>query len=396
MRARVLLLLAAGCGVPAADPGCGTGSWRPGVLEIHHLDLGQADSTLIVGPTGRTLLVDAGEPRWDGDDGARVAGTYLRGVLGCARLDQVLITHFHVDHTGYPGRGGLWHMVEQQGFTVGRLLHRDLRGHRGDSGATLERWLEYLEGEGRRLRPEVVREGMRLDLGPGVDFRIVAADGHGALLPGDFHLDRAPPNENDYSVAALLRFGALDYFIGGDLSGEWQTSSYGYAYHDIETLVARGLPDVDVYRADHHGSEHSSNPTFLAQLQPEVSIVSTGDGNPYGHPARVTVERLSVPGVVYLTERGAADASAPVSIAGSVVLRTVDGSTYSVNGAVFTATDPIRIDADGDGYFRQADPDDGDPAIIPAPRGGCDPLYQPCLDFRLFPPMDSSVPGTRR
>jgi len=397
MRARALLLwLAAGCGGPAADQGCGTGSWRPGVLEIHHLDLGQADSTLIVGPTGRTLLVDAGEPRWDGDDGARVTGAYLRGVLGCARLDQVLITHFHVDHTGYPGKGGLWHLVEQQGFTVGRLLHRDLRRYRGDSGGTLERWFEYLDGAGRRLRPEVVREGMQLDLGPGVDLRIVAADGHGALLPGDFHLDRAPPNENDYSVAALLRFGALDYFIGGDLSGEWQTSSYGYAYHDIETLVARGLPDVDVYRADHHGSEHSSNPTLLAQLQPEVSIVSAGDGNPYGHPARATIEHLGAPNVLYLTERGAADASAPVRVAGPVVLRTRDGLSYAVNGDLYTATDPVRVDADGDGYFRQADPDDTDPSIIPAPRGGCDPLYQPCFDFRLFHPMDSSVPGTRR
>jgi hypothetical protein len=390
------MLLAASCTGPPDATRCEGGSWHPGALEIHHLDLGQADATLFVGPTGRTLLVDAGEPRWDGDEGALATGAYLRSVLGCARLDQVLLTHFHVDHTGYPGKGGLWHLVEQQGFAVGRLLHRDLRGHRGDSGATIDRWLEYLEGAGRRLHPEVAREGMALDLGPGVDLRIVAADGHGGLLPGDFRLDRAPPNENDYSVAALLRFGALDYFIAGDLSGEWLTSSYGYAYHDIESLVARGLPDVDVYRADHHGSEHSSNPTLLAQLQPEVSIVSAGDGNPYGHPAPATVERLSTSGVVYLTERGAIDPGGPVRVAGPIVLRTVDGRTYTVNGDLYIATDPVRVDADGDGYFRQADPDDTDASIIPALRGGCDPLYQPCFDFRLFHPMDSSVPGTRR
>src|SRR5262249_19763806 len=161
------------------------------------------------------------------------------------------------------------------------------------------------------------------------------------------------------------------------------TSSYGYAYHDIETLAARGLPDVDVYRADHHGSEHSSNPTLLAQLQPEVSIVSAGDGNPYGHPAAATVQRLSTAGVVYLTERGAVDPGSPARVAGSVVLRTADGRTYTVNDDLYIATDPIRVDADGDGYFRQADPDDSDPSIVPAPRGGCDPLYQPCFDFKL-------------
>src|SRR5689334_9732058 len=90
-------------------PPCGTGTWRAGRLEIHHIDVGQADSTLIVAPTGRSLLVDVGEPRWDGDGGARVVGAYVRMVLGCGRVDQVLLTHFHVDHVGYPGKGGLWH-----------------------------------------------------------------------------------------------------------------------------------------------------------------------------------------------------------------------------------------------------------------------------------------------
>ena len=126
MRHWILVLLVAGCGGPAErGETCGGGSWRPGTLEIHHLDVGQADATLIVGPTGRTLLVDAGEPRWDGDAGARTIGARLRAVLGCAHLDQVLITHFHVDHLGMPGRGGLWQLVNVQGFTVGKLLHRD-------------------------------------------------------------------------------------------------------------------------------------------------------------------------------------------------------------------------------------------------------------------------------
>src|SRR5262245_26319873 len=90
------LLVATGCGAPPEE--CGQGSWRPGSLEVHHLALGQADATLLVGPTGKTLLADAGEPRWDGDAGARAAGAYLRAVLGCGRLDTVLVTHFHVDH----------------------------------------------------------------------------------------------------------------------------------------------------------------------------------------------------------------------------------------------------------------------------------------------------------
>jgi len=376
------LSLLLGCGEPPAEP-CQGGRWRPGALEIHHLDLGQADATLIVGPTGRTLLVDAGETRWDGDEGARRAGAYLRDLLRCSHLDRVLLTHFHVDHTGFPDHGGLWHLVERQGFTVGQLLHRDARRFRGDAGATLDRWLEYLEGGGARWRPQVVRAGLSLDLGPGVEARIVAADGEGALLAGDFRLDRAPPNENDYSVALRLRFGAFDYFLGGDLSGAWSTSAHGYAYHDVETVVARGLPDMDIYRADHHGSDHSSNATLLAQLDPEVSIVSAGEGNPFGHPHPAVVARLQAAGVLYRTSGG------------PVVVRS-DGQTYTVNGDLYQARDPPRIDADGDGYFREADPDDAAVWVWPAPRGGCDPVYQPCSVSAGFPPMDSSVPDPRR
>jgi hypothetical protein len=380
-RALVLLLLC-DCGAPGSAPTCGGGTWQPGTLEIHHLDLGQADATLIIGPTGRTLLVDAGEPRWDGDSGARTIGDRLRSLLGCAHVDQVLLTHFHVDHVGYPGKGGLWHLVEVQGFTVGRLYHRDIDSFRGDGAGTIDRWRDYLAGEGRKLNPALARPGRgQIDLGPGVDFRIVALDGGGALRAGDFRMDRGPPNENDYSVASLLRFGSLDYFIGGDLSGEQAASPFGYAYHDVESVVARGLPDIDVLRVNHHGSQHSSNPTFLRQLAPEVAIVSVGDDNPYGLPHQEAIDRLLATSTLYLTEHGAPRAKLGAArVGGDVVLRTADGRTYTVNDETHTATDPPRIDADGDGYFREVDPDDGSPSVIPAPRGGCDPVYQPCSD----------------
>src|SRR5262245_14610601 len=97
------------CGRDRGDPdepgaACGAGSWRPGTLEIHHLALGQADATLIVGPTGRSLLIDVGETAWDASDGARTVGASIEATLGCRRLDYVLITHFHLDHVGYVGR----------------------------------------------------------------------------------------------------------------------------------------------------------------------------------------------------------------------------------------------------------------------------------------------------
>jgi beta-lactamase superfamily II metal-dependent hydrolase len=370
----------------AAGPGsgaCGSGSWRPGWLEIHHIDAGDATSTLIVSPVGRSLLIDAGEAAWDSSDGARAIGAYLRAVLGCTRLDYALISHFHLDHTGFPGAGGLWHLVEQQGFTVGKLLHRDLFHFVGTSGATLAAWQAYLQSDaGATLHPEVALVGGgQVELGGGVRFECIAVDGAGALPSGDFSADPAPPDENDYSIVALLRMGRLDYLTAGDLSGETvRAEAGGYSYHDIETRVAPLVKDVDVYRVSHHGSRHASNQTWLAETAPRVAIIAVADDNGNGHPAQSTVDRLLATSSVYLTEHGdTATSLGQAKVVGHVVLRTADGIDYTINADGFTAHDPPRVDADGDGYFQEADPDDRAAAVVPAPNGGCDAGYQLCL-----------------
>ena len=286
---------------------CGSGSWQPGWLEIHHINAGLAVSTLIVSPSGRSLLLDAGERAWDQTDGAMTVGSYVRSVLGCAVLDYVVLSHFHLDHVGFPGYGGVWHLVHVQGFSVGKLLHRDLFRYVGAGGGTLAAWQAYLQSdEGQLLHPEIAVPGTaQVDLGPGVVFAVVAVDGAGVLAEGDFSTDPAPPDENDYSLVTVLRMGRLDYVTAGDLSGETIVSqSGGYAYHDIETRVAPRVKDVDVYRVNHHGSSHASNTTWLAELAPRVAIVAVGAGNENGHPAQATVDRLLARSAVYLTEHG--------------------------------------------------------------------------------------------
>jgi beta-lactamase superfamily II metal-dependent hydrolase len=361
---------------------CGSGSWQPGWLEIHHIDAGEGMSTLIVSPVGRSLLIDAGEGAWDGFQSAAVIGDYVRSVLGCAALDYVLLTHFHLDHVGFPGQGGLWHLVEQQGFRIGKLIHRDLDHYVGTGSSTLAAWRAYLQSDaGRALAPEIARLGLgQIELGAGVRFAIVAVDGTGALPAGDFSADPAPPDENDYSIAALLRMGRLDYFTAGDLSGETMVApAGGYAYHDLETAAAPRVKDVDVYRVSHHGSGHASNVTLLAELAPRVSIIQVADGNGNGHPAQSTMDRLLARSAVYLTEHGEPSTNLGAGkVVGHVVLRTLDGIDYTVAGDHHVASDPPRVDADGDGYFQEADPDDRMPSATPEPMGGCDPAYEVC------------------
>ena len=359
---------------------CGTGTWASGNLEIYHIDIGQGDSALIVGPTGKSLLFDVGETNWNSSAKAQIIGPYIEGVLGCKSLDYVLISHFHLDHIGYVSYGGLWNLVETQGFTVGTTLLRNYNAYLGDSSGTFTNWKTYLQGTGQaKLHPVTAIEGTsQVDLGAGVTFKIVTVDGNGALFAGDFHGDAYPPSENDYSIGAVLSYGNFDEWMGGDVDGQYETG-FGYSYHDIELSVAPEVGDVDVYKANHHGSSHSSSATFINQLDPEVSIVSLGDGNTYGHPAQDTMDRLLATSTVYLTERGNTSTNIGSGIvAGNIVIKTSNGTSYTVNGTPYTATEPSRTDTDGDGYFVEADPNDNNSGALPGPNGGCDSNYQVC------------------
>ncbi len=360
---------------------CGTGTWTSGNLEIHHINVGQGDSTLVVGPTGKSLLFDVGESYWNSSIDAQKIGPYVEGVLGCKDVDYVVISHFHVDHIGYVGYGGLWNLVEVQNFTVGQTLLRDYNTYLGTTSGTFDNWKLYLEGAGQTtLNPVTAVEGTnQVDLGGGVVFDIVTVDGNGTMLPGDFSLDPVPPSENDYSIGAVISFGDFDEWIGGDLDGEFTASEFSYVYHDIELSVAAEVGDVDIMKVNHHGSDHSNNPTFVNQLDPEVSIISVGDDNTYGHPRQPVMDLLLATSDVYMTERGdvTVDVGSAV-VGGDIVVKTSDGLTYTVNGVAYTATEPVRVDTDGDGYFIEVDPNDGDPASQPAPNGGCDEVYQYC------------------
>src|SRR5947209_3327276 len=86
--------------------------WARGLLEIHHIATGRGNSTLIIGPDGTTILIDAGAAhsparfmapalpnawRTPGD----WIGRYARRVVSAAGgtgLDYFIATHYHDDH----------------------------------------------------------------------------------------------------------------------------------------------------------------------------------------------------------------------------------------------------------------------------------------------------------
>ena len=107
------------------EPPLPPGTWTPGTLEIHVLNVGQGESQLIIGPTGKTLLIGVFESNWNTNAGATWVASEIRRITGSSHLDYVMASHWHLDHMGYAGYGGIWSLLEQQGITADVLIDRD-------------------------------------------------------------------------------------------------------------------------------------------------------------------------------------------------------------------------------------------------------------------------------
>ena len=346
-------------------------TWTQGSFEIHVFQIGQADSQLIVGPTGRTLLIDVGELNWNSGRGARLVANKIRHVMGANHdhIDYIVATHLHSDHIGYVGRGGIWDLIENRGFTVGTLIDRDagvwndvdqdgqpaqneITWHNaGTTSGTGWRWLGYATAPNNaaQLNREIAIVGSttQIDLGPGVTVTVVESDAQGVRMEdgqtavaGDHTGETNPPSENDYSITLKVSFGSLDYVTGGDTDGEYETSGYGYTYNDVESVIAPRIGRVEVLHANHHGSAHSTNQVYVNVLNPDVSLISCGS-NSYGHPDQDSLNRLLATSTVYLTEQGDAGRNygSAIIVDDDIVIRSSDGVNYTVDSNTYVAAD---------------------------------------------------------
>jgi beta-lactamase superfamily II metal-dependent hydrolase len=276
-------------------------------LTIHCLDVGQGDATLIESSSGKTLLFDGGS----NGDGNGIINPYLSSI-GVTNLTYMAASHYHADHVGgldevYSGTG-----VDSACYD------------RGWSYTT-----QTYQGYANAVAPKRVTifDGQVIDLGDGVTVECIAVNGNGVLSSP---FEQPPHNENDLCVVLLVTCGEFDFVVGGDLSG-YNTSSYD----DIETSVASEMGEVEVYRVNHHGSNYSSNPTLMAALTPEASIISVGS-NSYGHPTQAAIDRVvAVGSYIYQTELGSGGTIPPGSgrvVGGHVIIETDGVSFYTVDG----------------------------------------------------------------
>lgn len=392
----------------------------PATLEITHINIGQGDATLIATPSA-LVLADVGESYWNSHIDADTIDGVITGKYGCRTLDYVVVSHLQVDHVGYVGYGGLWYLVNTLGYDVGETLFRDYNANVGTTSGTYDNWVVYLaspEGQAA-LNPRVATLGEQLDLGAGITLTITNVDTRTASCPngwgskadlscggdyvvpsevlGDHRGDYPAPSENDYCVGFVVAVGDFDIYIGGDTDGENLDNGFGTAYHDVESYLGGDVGEVDVLRVNHHGSAHSTNASFMADLDPQAVVVSVGSANTYGHARQETVDRVlgvvggnptrSVP--IYMTERGDdgiggcqpdysnSDKAAAQLYGWEVVVSDTDGDYCTIEGGdvdIVVAADGSTFTIEGTPYTSAAD------SINPCDNDGVCEEGEDCVD----------------
>ncbi len=282
-------------------------------LQIIGLNVGQGDCTLIISPTGKTMLIDAGYT----GDGVGTVLPYLQS-HGVTALDYVVASHYHVDHIG--GMDEVVNTLTRDSIRVAAL-------DRGWSYTTAA-YTQYATAVGTKR--QTLTEGQVVDLGGGATVKCVALNSHGHLAP-PYDNDRY--DENNLSVVLLLEYCEFDMMLAGDLPGVSSGS-----YHDIESLVAAEVGDVDVYKVDHHGSSSASNATLLNTILPEACLIYVGDGNSYGHPTQAVINRLvGVNCYIYQTELGTGGTipQGEGEVANGNIVIDVGAGQYTINGEIY-------------------------------------------------------------
>jgi Predicted hydrolase (metallo-beta-lactamase superfamily) len=233
-------------------------------IVVDFIDVGQGDSALIR-YRGNNVLIDAGGSAFsDFDIGENITFPYLIK-SGINKLDALIISHYHDDHykgsmavidnlvvekiisSKYPPDGEFLNIISQHNIPIYTLNSND-----------------------------------HIFLGNKLNIDILWPKANTGFYD----------NENNNSLVCLVSANGFRLLFTGDIEKEVE-----------EQLLDNKFGKVDILKVAHHGSDTSSLPELIDQLNPKISVISVGENNIYGHPSNQTIQTLlNVNSSIYRTD----------------------------------------------------------------------------------------------
>ena len=235
----------------------------PSDLTIYFIDVGQGDSTLIVTPNHKTILIDGGGTEFESDFDIGKQ-TLLPEILGqrITKIDYLLISHFDSDHVG-----GLLTVLESL-KVKNAIISRQIK-----ESENYKKFLKIVKD--KKINVMIVKKDDEICIEKNLKIDV--------LWPQREQITDNVLNNN--SIVAKVIYNNFSILFTGDIEKVAEENIIR-EYKDTNLLTS------NIIKIAHHGSKTSSTEGFLNLVNPKIALIGVGRDNKFGHPNEETIQRL--------------------------------------------------------------------------------------------------------
>lgn len=247
-------------------------------LEVHFVDVGEGDATLIRFSSGKTMLIDSGD-----NVIVKELTTYIDKVFFNSHkkvFDYVVLTHSDCDHSG--NMDTILDKYKVNNFIRPNILVDGLENYLADGRAKYDNNNDYVSTITRlyslekdnKIKVGFAEPDTYIDMGNNAKVHILSP------------LKPYYTTTNDYSIVMIVEDNNEKFMLTGDASTDVE--------NDIINSYDEDVLDVDVLKLGHHGSDTSTSLDWLDTTQPDYAVISVGEDNSYQHPSSAVLDNIEL------------------------------------------------------------------------------------------------------